>query len=173
MYKKETGSIQGDLVTLNQMCEVTNLGSSTVRRLASEAAAVRKIGKSYRINRRIFLDYVEKNLRLKTSKITFLTNDKLSNLTEKIQLKIRKFKRRESDCGRNKILKKLKRRSALKRLQTIYWRKTDDCTSFPVSEPQVSAFTRQHKVSTILVGLPAAMQFDYGATLKAVIRGQR
>ena len=39
MYKKETGSIQGDLVTLNQMCEVTNLGSSTVRRLASEAAA--------------------------------------------------------------------------------------------------------------------------------------
>lgn len=45
MYKKETGSIQGDLVTLNQMCEVTNLGSSTVRRLASEAAAVRKIGK--------------------------------------------------------------------------------------------------------------------------------
>lgn len=60
MYKKETGSIQGDLVTLNQMCEVTNLGSSTVRRLASEATAVRKIGKSYRINRRIFLDYVEK-----------------------------------------------------------------------------------------------------------------
>ena len=60
MYKKETGSIQGDLVTLNQMCEVTNLGASTVRRLASEAAAVRKIGKSYRINRRIFLDYVEK-----------------------------------------------------------------------------------------------------------------
>ncbi|MCB6544030.1 DUF6462 family protein [Blautia glucerasea] len=60
MYKKETGSIQSDLVTLNQMCEVTNLGSSTVRRLASEAAAVRKIGKSYRINRRIFLDYIEK-----------------------------------------------------------------------------------------------------------------
>lgn len=60
MNKIEKNNSLGDLVTLNQMCEATNLGSSTVRRLASEAAAVRKIGKSYRINRRIFLDYVEK-----------------------------------------------------------------------------------------------------------------
>lgn len=60
MNKIERSNSLGELVTLNQMCETTNLGSSTVRRLASEAAAVRKIGKSYRINRRIFLDYVEK-----------------------------------------------------------------------------------------------------------------
>lgn len=38
MYKKETGSIQGDLVTLNQMCEVTNLGSS--KKICSELGSI-------------------------------------------------------------------------------------------------------------------------------------
>lgn len=36
-------------ITLQQACAESNLGSGTVRRLAEEAGAVRKIGKSYRI----------------------------------------------------------------------------------------------------------------------------
>lgn len=59
MYKKDLGSSQGELVTVNQMAEVSNLGVSTVRKIAEEAQAVRRIGRSYRINRRAFLDYIE------------------------------------------------------------------------------------------------------------------
>lgn len=50
----------GELVTLTQACELANLGSSTVRKLAEEAGAVRKIGRSYRIKKSIFFDYIEK-----------------------------------------------------------------------------------------------------------------
>ena len=60
MYKKELGNTQSELVTVNQMAEVSNLGISTVRRIAEESQAVRRIGRSYRINRKIFLDYIEK-----------------------------------------------------------------------------------------------------------------
>lgn len=50
----------GELVTLTQVCELTNLGSSTVRKLADKAGAVRKIGRSYRIKKSAFFDYIEK-----------------------------------------------------------------------------------------------------------------
>lgn len=49
----------GELITLQQACAESNLGSSTVRRLADEAGAVRKIGKSYRIKKSVFFDYIE------------------------------------------------------------------------------------------------------------------
>lgn len=49
----------GELLTLKQVCELSNLGSSTVRRIAEKSNSVRKIGKCYRINRKTFLDYVE------------------------------------------------------------------------------------------------------------------
>lgn len=49
----------GELITLIQTCEAANLGTATVRRLAEEAGAVRRIGRSYRINRKIFFDYIE------------------------------------------------------------------------------------------------------------------
>lgn len=49
---------KGELVTLPQACEDTNLGMNTVRRLAKEAGAVVKIGKSYRIIRKVLLDYI-------------------------------------------------------------------------------------------------------------------
>lgn len=45
---------------MQQACTLANLGSSTVRKLASDAGAVRKIGKSYRINRKVFFEYIEK-----------------------------------------------------------------------------------------------------------------
>lgn len=59
MYKKEFGNPQGELVTVNQMAEASNLGISTVRRIAEEAQAVRRIGRCYRINKAIFLNYIE------------------------------------------------------------------------------------------------------------------
>lgn len=49
----------GELITLQQACAESNLGSSTVRRLADEAGAVRKIGKCYRIKKSVFFDYIE------------------------------------------------------------------------------------------------------------------
>lgn len=49
----------GELVTVQQACMLSNLGSNTVRKLATEAGAVRKIGKSYRIKKSVFFDYIE------------------------------------------------------------------------------------------------------------------
>lgn len=49
----------GELVTLRQACETVNLGANTVRQLAQDAGAVRKIGRSYRINRKILLNFIE------------------------------------------------------------------------------------------------------------------
>lgn len=49
----------GELITLEQTCQSSNLGVTTVRRLAAEAGAVRKIGKCYRINRKIFFEFIE------------------------------------------------------------------------------------------------------------------
>ena len=48
-----------ELVTVEQMAETSNLGVSTVRRIAEEAQAVRRIGRIYRINRQVFLNYIE------------------------------------------------------------------------------------------------------------------
>ena len=50
----------GELITLDQACELTNLGKTKVRQLASESRAVLKIGKSYRIKKTVFLDYINK-----------------------------------------------------------------------------------------------------------------
>lgn len=49
----------GELITLQQACAESNLGSTTVRRLADESGAVRKIGKSYRIKKSILFDYID------------------------------------------------------------------------------------------------------------------
>lgn len=49
----------GELITVQQACMLSNLGSNTVRKLAEESKAVRKIGKSYRIKKSVFFDYIE------------------------------------------------------------------------------------------------------------------
>ena len=49
----------GELITVEQASKASNLGMTTVRRLASKAGAVRTIGKSYRINRKIFFEFIE------------------------------------------------------------------------------------------------------------------
>ncbi|MCI8569776.1 MAG: hypothetical protein HFJ11_07400 [Bacilli bacterium] len=49
----------GTLITLTQACQESNLGATSVRKIAEEAGAVRKIGRSYRIKKSIFFDYIE------------------------------------------------------------------------------------------------------------------
>jgi len=46
MKKSEIENKFGDLLKLNQVCELSNLGVTTVRKLAEESGAVRKIGRS-------------------------------------------------------------------------------------------------------------------------------
>lgn len=60
MKKSEIENKFGDLLKINQVCELSNLGATTVRRLAEESGSVRKIGRSYRIKKSIFFDYIEK-----------------------------------------------------------------------------------------------------------------
>ena len=50
----------GVLITLQQTCELSNLGATLVRKLAEEAGAVRKIGRCYRIHKTTFFDYIER-----------------------------------------------------------------------------------------------------------------
>lgn len=50
----------GELITLDQACELANLGRTKIRQLADEAGAVVKIGKSYRIKRKVLFDYIER-----------------------------------------------------------------------------------------------------------------
>lgn len=59
MQKGQYRDFSGELVTVTQMAEAINSGTSTVRRLAEEAGAVRRIGRSYRINKKVFLEYIE------------------------------------------------------------------------------------------------------------------
>lgn len=60
MKKSEIENKFGDLLKINQVCELSNLGATTVRRLAEESGAVRKIGRSYRIKKSVFFDHIEK-----------------------------------------------------------------------------------------------------------------
>lgn len=61
MNAQKNRNKEGELLTLPQTCEESNLGMATVRRLAEEAGAVRRIGRCYRINRKIFFDFIEQN----------------------------------------------------------------------------------------------------------------
>lgn len=59
MKKRINQSDQGIFITIDAASELTNLGRNTVRRLAKEGNAARKIGKSFRINREAFLAYID------------------------------------------------------------------------------------------------------------------
>lgn len=59
MYKMTAQSEDVIFLTVEMVSKLTSLGRHTVRRMAQECKAVRKIGKSVRINRQIFLDYID------------------------------------------------------------------------------------------------------------------
>ena len=60
MNKSINRSIAGKLLTVDQVCQLSNLGRTAVRRIATESGAVRKIGGSYRVDREIFFNYIDK-----------------------------------------------------------------------------------------------------------------
>ena len=52
------GNKDGDLITIKQACERTNLGMSTIRQMSQECGASLKIGRSYRIDIQKLLEYL-------------------------------------------------------------------------------------------------------------------
>lgn len=50
----------GVLLTVEQVCSLSNLGATKVRELAKESGSVRKIGRAYRVHKATFFDYIEK-----------------------------------------------------------------------------------------------------------------
>lgn len=59
MHKLAQENEDAVFLTVAMASKITSLGKHTVRRMAQECNAVRKIGKSVRINRRILLDYID------------------------------------------------------------------------------------------------------------------
>ncbi len=59
MYKLSEQTDDGIFITIEAASRLTNLGRNTVRKLAQEGNAARKIGKSFRINRQVFLNYID------------------------------------------------------------------------------------------------------------------
>jgi len=55
----------GELITLDQACELANLGRTKVRQLAKESRAAVKIGKSYRIKRQVLFEYIDQNFSVR------------------------------------------------------------------------------------------------------------
>lgn len=59
MKKLRCENLDGELLTVEQVQSLCNLGMHSVRKLAEEARAVRRIGRSYRINKKIFFAHIE------------------------------------------------------------------------------------------------------------------
>lgn len=59
MHQRVNGDNNGFLITVFQAAALINSGTATARRLAEESGAVRRIGRNYRINKQIYLDYIE------------------------------------------------------------------------------------------------------------------
>lgn len=59
MQKRMNEDVNAVYITVDMACKLTNLGKNTVRKMARDCKATRKIGKLLRINRSIFLAYVD------------------------------------------------------------------------------------------------------------------
>lgn len=59
MKMKKSTDLVGELLTVPQTCESSNLGRDTVMRIAKEANAIIRIGRSVRIMRNKFFSYIE------------------------------------------------------------------------------------------------------------------
>lgn len=62
MTKEETKNNHGTYINLKQAAGEINASISTTRKLADKAGAVVHIGRCYRINREMFLEYVNSQL---------------------------------------------------------------------------------------------------------------
>lgn len=59
MYRAEYDNPNAEFITVKQGSNLTNLSITTVRKLAEESGALRKIGRCCRINKRVFLNFVD------------------------------------------------------------------------------------------------------------------
>ena len=59
MRKSDNTSLDGVFITIQMASQLTNLGTTTVRRLARDCHASRKIGRAYRIRKDILLQYID------------------------------------------------------------------------------------------------------------------
>ena len=59
MNKRANENENGVFVTVEMASQITNLGKNTVRRRAQECHAMRKIGRTMRINRQVLIDYLD------------------------------------------------------------------------------------------------------------------
>jgi hypothetical protein len=59
MNKQNADNLKGKYLTVMQTCEVTNLGRGTVRKLAEDSGAKRKIGNRFMIEQEILINYIE------------------------------------------------------------------------------------------------------------------
>ena len=58
MQKPTRRNLEGELLTINQACEVFNLGATTIRQLAKDSNSEIKIGRSYRIRKDRLTAYI-------------------------------------------------------------------------------------------------------------------
>lgn len=59
MHKADNRNYDGDLLTIQQACERTNLGRVTLMRIAKEAGAIRRIGNQIvRVDRGLLLKHI-------------------------------------------------------------------------------------------------------------------
>lgn len=59
MNKIKADNVCGTYLKVRQIADECNIGEATVRKIAAEAGAVRRIGRCYRINKEKFLDFIE------------------------------------------------------------------------------------------------------------------
>lgn len=59
MQKRVNQNSEATFITVDMACQQTNLGRNTVRKMARECKATRKIGKALRINRLVLLEYLD------------------------------------------------------------------------------------------------------------------
>ncbi len=60
MHAAKSKSPSGILLTLEQTCELANLGATKVREIARESGSERKIGRCYRIRKDQFFGFIER-----------------------------------------------------------------------------------------------------------------
>ena len=59
MHALKHQSAEGRLLTVPQIAKDSNLGIRTVRRIAEDSGALRKIGRSVRVDQEVFFEYVK------------------------------------------------------------------------------------------------------------------
>jgi hypothetical protein len=63
MEKMKTNCLEGDYITLPQLCLILNCGKAKAREIAEASGAVRKFGKNWRAKRTTVIEYIENNCK--------------------------------------------------------------------------------------------------------------